>query len=80
MHWTKIFKERSVNDKLKYGYDEDGMLSPAALALHTTIKIFRILSGDQRILNIQTVIDYVNNTECYPLSIIQTLSMFDIIS
>ena len=47
-----------------------------ALALRTSIEIFRVLSFDEELLTPSSLIDYVNQTEYFPLSVAQSLDLF----
>jgi hypothetical protein len=49
-----------------------------ALALRITVEIFRVLSQDGEMLTAKTIIDYFNATELMPLTICQTLDIFEI--
>lgn len=77
----QLFREcKSPVDGNDYQEDDEGILCNSILALHFTIDLFRVLASDQRYLTITSLIDYVNSTEHFPLSVTQTLDLFNVTS
>lgn len=51
-------------------------LPHSIVALRITVEIFRVLGSDTPRVSINTLVDYVNKVELFPLSISQLLQLF----
>ena len=75
------FFQKSIDDVFYANNLASGELihqvPPVALALRLTVEMFRVLSQDKGKVTVITMVDYVNSTELFPLTIAQLLDLFD---
>lgn len=73
-----MFFQRDFNSLFKEQKSIGRQMPSVALALRVTVDIFRVLSKDQSTLSINSLIGYLNRSEHYPLSMSQTLDLFQV--
>jgi len=78
-----IFFQKTISDHIMSMAEVPDNIHPieiptVALALRITVEIFRVLTQDNEMLTAKTIIDYFNSTELMPLTICQTLDIFEI--
>jgi hypothetical protein len=74
------FIQRDISTFFEQNFDKGEKLSSSVIALRVAIEIFRIISIDTAQISINTLIDYVNKVELFPLSMSQMLELFGILS
>ena len=76
----EIFKhaEAAAQGGIDGGQTSYTRVPTIGLALRLTVEVYRVLSGDQATLTAGNLLDYMNKTQLFPMSVQQLMDLFDI--